>query len=413
MNRIGLGIILSGILGMTASAADWTRFRGPNGTGVADDKNIPDQWTKDNILFKTEIPGKGHSSPIVSKGKVFLQTSSADLKERYLVCLDAIKGNIIWSKSVPGGKAKTHPKNSYASCTPAADGDRVYAIFWDGADILLTAYDYEGNLKWKQPLGPFVSQHGPGMSPMLVGSTVVVNVDQDGKAELMTFDAKTGKPGWSHIRDFERASYATPLLLEKTDAGPELIVSSTGGVTSYDPKDGAINWHFVWKFDKARMRSVGSSVLHEGMIFAISGDGSGDRNMIAVKAEGKGDVSRTNLVWQKKKGTAYVPSLLAKDGMIFWINDNENVAVCVDAKTGNEIWSERLGGGNVSASPIIVDGKIFSVNEQGTVHVFRAAKEFEQLGKYDLKEQVYASPAVANGRMYIRGFQNLYCIGTK
>jgi outer membrane protein assembly factor BamB len=396
-----------------ASAADWPRFRGPNGTGIATDKDIPAKWSPENFLFKVEIPGKGHSSPIISKGKIFLQSSSADSKERYLICLDANTGKMIWTRSVPGGPAKTHAKNSLSSCTPAADGERIYSVSWDGSSLMLTAYDYQGELKWKQDLGTFTSQHGPGMAPVVVGGIVVVNKDQDGAAELLTFDAKTGAPGWSKKRDPERACYSTPFLLEKTDAGPDLIVASTGGITAYDPKDGAEIWHFVWKFDKMRLRTVGSPIYHEGMIYAIAGDGAGDRNMIAVKAEGKGNVSGTNLVWQKKKGTAYVPTPLAKDGMLFWIDDKVNVAICADAKTGQEIWNERLGEGAVSASPVMIDGKVYVFTERGMGFVFAAAKEFELLAKNDLKEQVFASPAVADGRLYVRGDKHLFCIGTK
>ncbi len=413
-NAIGFfafGVIFSAAV---AAAADWPRFRGPNGTGVADEKNVPVKWTEKNILFKTELPGKGHSSPIVSKGKIFLQSSSDDLKERYLICLDAKSGAILWSKSVPGGKVKTHVKNSPASCTPAADGERIYAVFWDGSDMSLSAFDYAGEMKWQQPLGPFVSQHGAGASPVVAGNNVVVNVDQDGKAELRAFDAKTGKPAWSKKRDFERACYSSPFLLEKTDAGPDLLVASTGGVTAYDPNDGKVIWNYVWKFDKARLRTVGSPIYHAGMIFAISGDGGGDRHMIAIKAGGAGDVSATNLVWQKKKYTPYVPTPVAKDGLIFWVTDKESVAYCVDAKTGNVVWNERLGGGaEITASLVMVDGKIYIINETGSVFVIAATKEFELLAKNDLHEPVFATPAIADGRMYVRGAKHLFCIGEK
>ena len=416
MHRVVFGVVVLAVVAASAplQAADWPRFRGPNGTGIADDKTIPAKWTAKNMLWTTEVPGKGHSSPIISKGKVFLQSASNDSKERYLVCVDAASGTIDWSKNVPGNPAKTHPKNSLSSCTPAADGERVYAIFWDGSDLLLTAYDFEGNQKWKQDLGSFASQHGAGMSPMLVGDKVIVNKDQDGAAELLAFDAKSGNPVWKKKRDPERACYSTPFLLEKTDAGPELLVVSTGGVTAYDPKDGSEIWNLVWKFDNMRLRTVASPIEHQGMIFAVAGDGSGERNMIAVKAGGNGDVTSKNLVWQKKKYTPYVPTPLAKDGMLFWVTDKENVAFCVDAKSGNEIWKERLGGGgDVSASPVMIDGKIFVINENGTVFVFAAAKTFDLLGKNELKERVFASPAVANGRLYVRGAKHLFCIGTK
>lgn len=430
-------LFVAALLGLVSTttaghAADWPRFRGPNGTGAADDKNIPVKWIDKDVLWKTELPGKGHSSPIVSKGKVFLQSSSADNKQRFLVCVDAKSGKIDWSKDVAAGPARTHMKNTVSSCTPAADGERVYAIFWEGQDptrpekkggkggplsignLVLIAFDYAGNQKWKQELGSFESQHGPGMSPVVVGDKVIVNKDQDGAAELLAFDAKSGKPAWNKKRDHERACYATPFLLEKTDAGPELVVASTGGVTGYDPKDGSEIWHFVWKFDRMRLRTVGSPIYHQGLIFAISGDGGGDRNMIALKPGTKGEVPASHVAWKKTRETPYVPTPLAKDGMIFWITDKEGVAYCADAKSGSVIWNERLGGGaEFSSSPVMIDGKIYAINEKGTVFVYPAAKEFELLAKNELNETVYATPAVAEGRLYVRGAKHLFCIGTK
>jgi outer membrane protein assembly factor BamB len=421
MTRIAAAAFATVLLASASvRAEEWARFRGPNGTGVVQKQNIPATWSSANILFEVEIPGTGHGSPIVSKGKVFLQAASADAKERYLHCLDAKSGKILWSRQIPGEKGHTHAKSSHASSTPAADGEQVYAVFWDGAGLKLTAWDYEGNPKWKKELGRFVSDHGAGLSPMVVGDKVILNVDQgDGKdlkaskAELMAFDRKTGDVAWTKKREPERASYSTPFLLDKPDAGSDLIVCSTGGVTAYNPADGKEIWHFSWQFDKSRLRTVGSPIFHQGMIFAIAGDGGGSRNMVAIKATGSGDVSKTAVVWRKTKGTAYVPSPLATDGLVFWVADKENVAVCADAKTGAEIWSERLGSDSVSSSPVMVDGNIFVISEKGTVFVFAAKKEFEQLGKYDLKEGVYATPAVADGRMYIRGFNHLFCVGSK
>src|SRR5262245_16914575 len=234
-----------------ASAADWPRFRGPNGTGISDDTNIPVEFGPEkNLVWKVEIPGKGHSSPIVSKGKVFVQTSSDDQQERMLLCIDAVRGNTIWSKKMPGHQAKTHVKNTPASNTPAADGERIYAVFWDGDKQFLTAWDYDGKLLWNRPLGPFKSQHGSGMSPVVVGDKVIVNNDQDGKADLLAFNAKTGEPVWAKARDPERACYSTPFLRARVDSGPELVIATTGGVTAYEPSSGEEVWHHVWKFDK-------------------------------------------------------------------------------------------------------------------------------------------------------------------
>ena len=399
------------VTSITGSAADWPRFHGPNGTGISEDKNIPVQITAKNILWTLPIPGKGISSPIVSKGKIFFQSASVDEKLRLFYCVDT-NGKVLWKKEIPGGNAKTNKLNSPATSTSAADGERVYSIFWDGGKIALYAHDYEGTELWKRDLGAFRSDHGAGLSPMVVGDKIILSNDQGdmeihGPAEVQAYDTKTGKPMWSSKRDGFRASYSIPFLLEKVDSGPDVIVTSTAGVAAYDPSNGKTMWNYQWTFDKAPLRTVGGSISLDGMIFAIAGDGGGDRSMIALKVGEKG----VTKVWDKKKGTAYVPSLLAYSGHVFWLLDKENIAVCVNAKTGDQAWSERLGSGSVSASPIIIDGKIYSIGESGTLSVFKAAAEFELLSKYELDDVVFASPAVADGKLYIRGKKNLYCIG--
>ena len=204
--------VLGLLLTSTLDAADWPRFRGPEGLGTADDKNIPVAFTANDYRWKTPIPGKGNSSPIVSNGKVFLQTASEDGSKRMLVCVDAASGKIDWSKETKGGLAKTHAKNSLASSTPAADGTHVYAVFWNGRTISLTAWDFKGKELWAKDLGGFVSQHGPGLSPIIVGDKVIVNVDQDDLAEVIAFDAKTGDQIWKKSRQAFRACYTTPFV---------------------------------------------------------------------------------------------------------------------------------------------------------------------------------------------------------
>ena len=397
------------------AAADWTRFRGPNGFGISEDKNIPVTFKQENFLWKTELPGKGHSSPVVSKGKIFLQTSTIDGGQRALVCVDAKTGKVEWSKELKGTKAKIHDLNSLASCTPAADGERVYVVFWDGKKIAFTGWDYSGKLLWTKDLGEYVSQHGPGLSPMVVGDKVILNVDQDGQAEVIAFDGKTGNEIWKKSRTAFRACYTTPFLMPNKEGGESLVVASTAGVSMYDPKDGTSKWNWTWKFtSKMPLRNVGGPILHNGMIFAVSGDGGGDRHMVALKVDGSGEISDKNVVWEKKKGTPYVPMLLAHGDYVFWVTDKENVAVCVEAKTGKEVWQERFGRkGQVFASPVLIDGKIYSINENGIVFVFPAGPKVELLAENDLKEPVLASPAVADGRLYIRGEKHLFCIGKK
>jgi outer membrane protein assembly factor BamB len=393
------------------TAANWPRFRGPNGTGIAADKDIPVKWGEsDGILWKAPLPGLGNSSPIVWGEQIFVQSASADGKERLLLCLNATDGKLIWSRSVPGGQGKTHPKNTLASSTPATDGERVYALFWDGNDLELFAYDLKGELVWKRDLGAYTSQHGAGTSPMVYDGKVFVNNDQDGSAALQAFDAKTGQPAWEAKRTAFRACYSTPLLYEKPGGKAELIVASTAGITSYDPSSGTPNWNYTWTFDKMALRTVASAIASQGLLIANSGDGSGERNTIAIKAGGQGDVSKTNLVWENKKIFPYVPSMLAWEDRLYFVND-KGFAGCCETKTGTLLWNERLSGSDISASPILIDGKVYAINEQGEVYVFPAATSFKLLAKNTLDEPVLATPAVANNRLFIRGREHLFCIG--
>src|SRR5262245_13780394 len=203
--------------------ADWAPFRGPNGSGHAPDKDVPVKWTDDNFVFKTPLPGDGHSPPIVCKGKVFLL--SATNKQRMISCFDATSGKEVWTKKVPGDVAKKHLKSSFASATPCSDGERVYCVFWDGSNVGLYAYDFDGKLAWERDLGKFTSQHGPGFSPIVHNGLVIVNNDQDGASNLQAFFAASGKPAWDVKRPPFRACYSTPFILDGKD-GPELVVGS-------------------------------------------------------------------------------------------------------------------------------------------------------------------------------------------
>src|SRR5579885_2937069 len=373
--RLLLGLGLLAALGLPAGAANWPRFRGPNGTGVADDKNIPAEWTEKDYLWKVALPGVGNSSPIVWGDRVFLQCASADSKERLLVCVSAATGKILWTASEPGGRAANLNRkyNTLASSTPATDGQRVYCVWWDGTGLSLAAYDLDGKRVWKRDLGKFKSQHGAGASPIVVGDKVILNNDQDGSARLQAFDAKTGKPAWEVKRTAFRACYATPFVLERPGGPPELVVASTAGLAGYDPDSGKERWHWDWKFDGMALRTVGSPVYSKGILFALSGDGSGARHAVAVRIGSQGDVTKTDLAWQNKRNRAlpHVPGPLVLGDHLYFINDR-GVAACHEAATGKQVWAEELNC-TVSASPVLIDGKVYAVSDDGDVIVFRAS----------------------------------------
>ena len=254
-----------------------------------------------------------------------------------------------------------------------------------------------------------MSQHGYGHSPIVFDGAVILSHDQDGSAAIHAFDAKTGKPLWQIPRQAFRACYSTPFVLEGARGGPQLIVASTAGTSGYDPKNGKEVWHYTWSFTKMALRTVASPIIADGLVVANSGDGSGERNLIAVRLGGKGDVTATNLAWENRKVFPYVPCLLASGPYLFSVND-AGFAACHVAKTGREVWSTRLGSA-MSASPILVDGKVYACGEDGTVYVFAATDKFQLLATNNVGEPVMATPAVADGRLFIRGKEHLYCIG--
>jgi outer membrane protein assembly factor BamB len=421
MARLALGVcILCSATGASSNAAEWSRFRGPNGTGTVADKDVPVQWKADSVLWKTAIPGKGHSSPVLWGDNIFLQSSSKDASERWLFCLSASTGKVLWKQTVQGARATTHVLSSFASSTPAVDAERVYTIFWDGRRLSLNAYDHKGNQQWRRDLGEFKSQHGAGHSPMVYDGRVFVADDQDDASVLFAFDSKTGEPAWKVERQAFRTCYSTPFVLENRNEPPQLIVTSTAGVTAYNPQDGKVIWNCNWSFTGMPLRTVASSIVADGHVIASSGDGSLERNQIAVRLGGKGDVTKTHLAWETRvrEESPYVPCQLSSGPYLLSINDF-GLAACHVAKTGEQLWShafiERRKGdrqAQVTASPVLIGDKVYAVDIQGKVYVFEAGPKFKLLATNDLGEKVEATPAVAGGKLFIRGETHLFCIGT-
>ncbi len=415
LRHVIMGLLpLLGFLVEPAAAADWARFRGPNGTGLAADKDIPVKFEAQNILWKMPIPGVGNCSPIIWKDRLFLQTSTLDGKERMLLCLDTATGKTLWSKSIPGKKAHTHVKNTLASATPTTDGETVFIPFWDGDGVTMTAFNFQGQQLWTHNLGPWTSQHGPGHSPILFQDKVIYVNDMDGLATLFALDKKTGKTIWQVPREAYRSSYCTPFLLEWPGAAPELIVTSTTSVDSYNPADGSNNWKWHWKFTgKMPLRAIASPIVIDGILFVQSGDGGGDRHACGIQLHGPASQAKPTTVWENRKDFPYVSCLLHHKGYAFFVNDR-GFASCIQPRTGAKIWFERLGDAvNITSSPVLIDGKIYVASEEGDVYVWAADAKFQLLAKNSLGERFRASPAVADNRLYLRGQHHLFCIGKR
>jgi outer membrane protein assembly factor BamB len=355
-----------------AAASNWPRFRGPNGTGHSDALTIPIKWDDQSILWKIELPGPGNSSPVVWNGRLFVQAASPDGNERMLLCVDTKDGKIQWVQKLEARPyKKLHKLNTHASGSPGVDAERVYAVFWDGAKQFLNAYTHDGKPVWSKDLGIFTSEHGAGSSPIPIGDKVYFNDDQDGKATIRCFDGKTGETVWAVNRPFHRTCYSSPLLRTFPDGRkPELIVVSTKGITGYDPDTGVQHWDWQWDFKtKLLLRTVASPIYEHGIVFATSGDNpTGPRHMVAVRP---GD-SAPSLVWENLKDFPYMSTMVGYGKHIYFCND-KGTAGCYEAETGKRAWFERVDSagnrleGDFSASPVVIDGKVYAINDKGEV----------------------------------------------
>jgi len=392
-----------------SSAADWDRFRGPNGTGIAEGPLPPIDPAQP--LWKTAIPGKGNGSPIVVAGRVYLQSASIDGSQRWLICLDAASGKILWKTTHRGSAARTHVKNSLASSTPASDGQRIYCVWWDGSGVAIHAYDREGKELWHTSLGGYVSQHGPGFSPIVHRGMVYANVDDDEHAELIALDAATGERKWIASRKKERACYSTPFILSRPGKAEELIVGTTHQITAYDPTTGQVKWDYTlsWPQGQMPLRVIGHPVYVADHLIMACGDGSGARYMIALDLR----ENAPRKAWELNRGTLpYVPCMLTHDQLLFWIGDYRGShATCADPRTGKILFSEQIMIKESSASPILIGDRILAIADTGEFIIFKAQREFEEVARGHLGQKVIATPAVADGRLYIRGETHLFCFG--
>jgi outer membrane protein assembly factor BamB len=385
-------------------AGDWPGWRGPNGSGLSPETNLPTKWSAtDNVRWKTPLQGAGVSTPIVSKDHVFL-TASEGRNDRLLVlAFDRRSGKSLWTTRFFGS---AQPEGFFAPGgmavpTPATDGQRLYALFGTGDLVCL---DFDGKPLWIRSLaeeyGPFRNRWGMGASPILVGDLLVVLVDHYAPSYLLAVEAKTGKTRWKTSRD-ANVNWSSPAAVT-VNGKTQLVVSGSFRINSYDAATGAE----LWKTDGMQEQCIPTPVADGGIVYSVSGR----KGMtMAIKLDGaKGDLSEKNIVWQSNRGAPYVPSALCFGGQ-YYLVDDEGFGTCFDAATGKELWRERIGG-RFHASPVAGDGKLYCTNLQGVTAVVKAGPKFELLAKNNLGETIVASPAISQGALFIRGEKHLYCI---
>ncbi len=481
-NRLPAIVVVAFFLCLpTAAEAQWTRFRGPNGTGVSADANLPAEFGPEKaVVWKTAVP-PGHSSPVLTATRIFLtaHTSEKDTYKLFVMCLDRKSGKLLWQREVPRvQKARLQNVNGPASPSPVTDGSNVYAFF---QEFGMLAFDANGNEKWRLPLGPFNMFYGFGASPVLVDNLLILPVDQDLGSYLIAIDKGTGKTKWKIDRPAVISGYSTPTVYAPKGGPKQIIIPESFQLSAYSVVDGSRVWWVRglpcemksiasydedslyingWGFPQnqpgqhvqtipfedglKRYDKNGDGFVGEGEItgtepidrvlspkfgfsaFDLDRDGkltakewdvfrmmmASENGLLAIKLGGRGDMTDTAVRWRYQKPVPQVPSTLLYQGVLFMVNDS-GILTSFDPATGNVLKQGRLKGAidKYFASPVGADGKVWLISQDGTVSVVSARGEWDVLAVNTLGEEVFATPAIDAGRMYVRTRGTLYCFG--
>ena len=406
-----------------ADAENWPGWRGPRGDGTSSESGIPVEWdaaSGANTRWTTAVPGEGYASPVVWGDAILLVSCLTETQERLLLRLDRDTGDLVWQKTVLTAPLETkHRLNSYASGTPATDGELIYVAFQevDGhtipapnvgnerpvtpGQVVLAAYDFDGEQCWRREVGEFISAHGFCSCPVLYGDLVIVNGDHDGDSYLVALNRHTGDEVWRVSREHGIRSYVTPIIREY-DGRTQMVLSGSQHIASYNPLDGSLHW----KIDGPTEQFVASMIDDGERLYVAAGFPT--YHVMAIDPAGRGNVTDTNVLWHRTEAHCYVPSPVVVDGYVFVAND-DGIAHCFDAESGEHLWRTRLGR-QYSASLVTAGGLVYFLSDEGITSVIRPGPEPEVIAENAVGEFCAASPAISQGMLLIRGETHLYCI---
>lgn len=402
--KIGTFLSLAALL-PAALAENWPSWRGPRMDGSSAEQGVPWKWSAaENVRWKSAMPGHGYSSPVVFGDRIFILTALLDSEERQLVCVGRKDGKVLWAETVVRAPLeRKHELNSHASSTPATDGTNVYASFLEKDRMVVAAYDFEGKRKWIARPGEFYSMHGFCSSPVLFEDKVVINGDHDGDSYIVALDRTDGRTVWKTPRANRTRSYCVPIVRELSGR-TQMILSGDKSVASYDPSSGALHWIM----DGPTEQFVASIVYNPNADLLFVTGGYPDLHILGLRHDGRGKIDASRIAWRSNKGVSYVPSPISAGDHFFIVSDG-GIASCYEARTGKLEWQERLEGGH-HASLVSAEGRIYFLSDRGLTTVVEASPEFKVLSKNPLGEKCFASPAISNGEIYIRGEKHLFCI---
>ena len=410
--------LCAALLSASPATANWPQWRGPELNGVSGERNLPLRWgAQENVAWRLPLPGLSASTPVVWGDRVFLNVPEGE--EIYLWCVDKKRGALVWKKPLRGGAPalRVHPKHNPSTPSPVTDGRSVYVLTGYGA---LRGFDFEGRETWARDLqrdyGRFGLSFGYASSPLLYEDSLYVQVLRAARSNepsyVLRIDKRTGKTLWK--MDFPAdalkaaESYSTPTILRHGKAA-ELVVNGSDQVTGHDLATGRELWRVGGLSPEAQPSRIASSpVAADGVVYAPAAG----RPLVALRAGGRGDIAASHQLWSSRNGPD-IPSPVT-DGKYFYIVNDKGIARCLDAKTGREVWGpERLKPGNYSSSPVLADGRLYVVSEEGVTTVLKAGPQFVVLAENPLNDACLSSPAVSGGQIFIRTAHYLYCIGER
>lgn len=419
--RAVVTVVVIGLFACAAMAENWPRFRGPNGQGISSAKGIPVNWSEDDVAWKIELAGKGHSSPVIWDDKVFITFAKTNEDEKTAKCtlmaVRASDGGTLWQKDYTVEPPGMNSLNNSAASTPAVDADAVYAIWYAADRTVVTALDHQGEQKWTKEFAPARITHGPGTSPIVHKDTVVFTLEQEDDENdqnlqscWYALDRRSGEIRWRLERtNSTHGSSSTPCVYRSAGGEERLIFTSRAhGITAVDPDSGTVVWE---EASVLPARVVSSPVLAGDVIVSLCGRGGSGVQLAAVRPPAEGASQARVLYTFKERIVPNVPTPVAMDKWLFLFHDG-GLVTCLESETGNVVWSEKPGG-KFFGSPVLIEDRLYCITTKGQVVVLRAAGKYERLAVNDLGEPSQATPAVAGGRMFLRTVSHLLCIASE
>lgn len=391
-------------------AQNWERFRGPNGSGISDVKSIPTSWTTAEYNWKVELPGVGHGSPVVWGKKLFVNCANDDGSTRIVQCRSTTSGELLWEQEFESSSHKTHKFNSFATSTPCVDERRVYVSWGTPKELAIIALTHDGDIAWEaRNLATVPGGHGFGTSPVVYGELVVIANDTARESSLIALHRETGELAWQAPRRGGRLNFATPCLFTSS-ATPDLLIFSAWpiGVTALDAATGKLAWE-IESYDTSKgQRAVASPIVYKNLVLANCAFANNPKHLVVLKPSA---TSVTETFRIDHSSVPHIPTLLADDGLLYAWAD-KGICTCYEIESGKKVWQKRVGG-NYFSSPVCVNGFLYAIDADGHCVVIKTGREYQEVARMDLGEATRATPAIADGQMFLRTFSHLIAIGGK